>query len=236
MNNKVKDIIDNILKNIFNHLATRNSFTLYYNEVFQELEISLAQDIPNPNISYPAINSIYLTEHWQNKGVLNYLVDRLLELEWVNGVVIQSITNPTLGMSLLHNPKWIPIINTNQFHRLDRIIPLVRDNKEYYDFFLQTFENKRPVFSTLDLSILKENYIRVTSRKETDIPYLTDDQLCGFAPEHDGTSIIKLPECHYNNYKSQITALAENHGISAHHYIGMSKFFDNFITLKNSRS
>ncbi|MCV5391016.1 hypothetical protein OFC62_40480, partial [Escherichia coli] len=68
MDNKIKDIIDDILKNIFNHLATRNSFTLYYNEVFQELEISLAQDIPNPNISYPAINSIYLTEHWQNKG------------------------------------------------------------------------------------------------------------------------------------------------------------------------
>ncbi len=142
MDNKIKDIIDDILKNIFNHLATRNSFTLYYNEVFQELEISLAQDIPNPNISYPAINSIYLTEHWQNKGVLNYLVERLLELEWVNGVVIQSITNPILGVSLLHNPKWIPIINTNQFHRLDRIIPLVRDNKEYYDFFYKHSKRK----------------------------------------------------------------------------------------------
>ncbi|MBE3942764.1 hypothetical protein HJ147_06460 [Vibrio parahaemolyticus] len=143
MDNKIKDIIDDILKNIFNHLATRNSFTLYYNEVFQELEISLAQDIPNPNISYPAINSIYLTEHWQNKGVLNYLVERLLELEWVNGVVIQSITNPILGMSLLHNPKWIPIINTNQFHRLDRIIPLVRDNKEYYDFFFTNIRKEK---------------------------------------------------------------------------------------------
>ena len=233
MDKAVQDITDEILKNIRKDLAIKKSFTLYYHEVFQELEISFTQDLPR---SCPAINSIYLTEQWQNKGVLSYLVDRLLDLEWVGGVVIQAISNPILGMTLLHNPKWVPIINANQFNRLNRIIPLTRDNKEYYDFFLEIFENKRPVYSKLDISLLRDMYLEATNRDKTRVAHLTDDQLCGFAPEHTGISLIKIPDEHYVNYKNQIKKLAKPKGVSAHHYVGMSKFFDSFITSKPLRN
>lgn len=243
MDREVKEVVDEVIKKFTKDYPAQQRCEFFFNPIIESLEIMLPKYLPISHykdpyerlaieLQFPAIEVIDISEKYQRKGVLNHLIERLLEVSWVQGVVIQTINNPELARHLLHSPKWVPFINSHSYSKLNRIIPLARDNQEYYDFFLELFDKKRPVIHKGDMTSLKNNFIKGVEESCSDEPPLTDDQLCFFARIGEPNGFFDVPDELYEEFKNYAIEQGLSFNESPYDFAGKSSFITSFLTTK----
>ncbi|HCG5283680.1 TPA: hypothetical protein NJZ47_005116 [Vibrio parahaemolyticus] len=253
MNIEMQEVMDVIINSFRKNFFRHRQVTLYHDKVVTELEILQPKHLPRPKeltlsshintyeLLHPAIECLYLSEQYQRKGFLNELVENLLNFEWaenvtVQGVFIQCVQNKELSRHLLFSEKWIPVIHSGTRLKLNKIIPLAREDKDFYSFIIDLFEGKYESIPNIDLNLIKNDFIERVQGRSPLVAGLSDDQLCGFAKEPKTSKFFEIPDEHYNEYKRSISKLAKQQGESPHAYIGKSSLIDTFFTTKELRN
>ncbi|MEZ8407048.1 hypothetical protein AB6C88_04515 [Vibrio splendidus] len=92
----------------------------------------------------PAIESIEIKDpSYRNRGVFNYLISQILELDDIMCVVVQNVHSVAFAHSLFESERWVPIAYKENLESKDikRMTPFLRDHPEQASEYFKLLES-----------------------------------------------------------------------------------------------